>query len=413
MFSRVCIAALLWILAASALATACALVVEPPAAPPKLLRDYEFKNDLKDTTGLGPVLKDFNGKVADGAYVFEAGQGLRLELPGIADQYAIEVTFKFEDVDGWQKVIDFKNRSVDAGVYVYNGQLQFYSDAIGGTIEAGKLYTVRIERNNVNQAVAGYVNDVKAWEFTDTQREAVFDNSAWFFMDDRDGVEVSAGSVTRLRILDRPAVVPAPPVRPAAPAPPAIPAKPELRIPRPARPPKLVRDFRFDNSLADALGSKAVLTPSGGMLGAGQFRFEANQGLRLDRPGVGDHYTIEMTFQLHAMDGYKKLIDFKNRETDVGLYAYNGRLHFYSSLGDGGDVPAGRDVTLRLDRDAPSSTVTAFIDGQPVWQFRDFLEDAVLGDGPFYFFQDDLRTTNEASAGVVTRLRMWDSPGGM
>ena len=176
------------------------------AEAPKLLRDYAFKKHLKDATGSDAELKAMNGTTGDGVYTFAAGQGLELAKPGVKDDYALEIVFKFDDVDSWQKVLDFKNRETDEGLYVYDGQLQFYDVAIGGQLFAGQEYTVRLERNSINRIVAAHLNGAKIWEFADAEDLAVFgDAPAYFFVDDNQTMaEQAGGAITRLRIWEGP-----------------------------------------------------------------------------------------------------------------------------------------------------------------------------------------------------------------
>lgn len=172
----------------------------------KLVRDYQFKQNLKDGSGQGPEIKAVNGVAGDGVYTFVAGQGLQLEKAGVTDHYTIEITFKFDDTADWQKIVDFKNRTSDNGLYIYNGQLQFYDFGIGGDFQAGREYRVRLERDKNTNAVKGYVNDAMAFEFVDTEGHAVFqDENAFFFLDDTNtSGEESGGAVTRIRIWDEP-----------------------------------------------------------------------------------------------------------------------------------------------------------------------------------------------------------------
>lgn len=186
------------------------LTLAPAVHAATLLRDYQFQQNLKDSTSLGPDLKDFGGVVGDGNYTFAAGQGLQLEDAGVTDQYSIEITFKFDDVAGWQRIIDFKNRTSDSGLYIFEGQLQFYLppvvSIIGGVIQAGQEYRVRLDRDRSTSVVKGYVNDSPAFSFVDTNGDAIIqDANAFFFVDDEvvPGEE-SGGAVTRIRILDGP-----------------------------------------------------------------------------------------------------------------------------------------------------------------------------------------------------------------
>lgn len=177
-----------------------------PARAAKLLRDYQFKQNLKDGTGQGPEIKAVDGVVGDGVYTFVAGQGLHLEKAGVTDHYTIEIRFKFDKTENWQKVLDFKNRSSDNGLYIYNGQLQFFDFGIGGSFQAGQEYTIRLERDKNTNSVKGSINDSLAFEFVDADGHAIFqDENAFFFLDDTNtNDEQSGGAVTRIRIWDEP-----------------------------------------------------------------------------------------------------------------------------------------------------------------------------------------------------------------
>jgi OmpA-OmpF porin, OOP family len=187
------------------LAGALCLLLTGPAHAQKLIRDYQFKETLKDTTTLGPDIQSVDGGLGNGVYTFIPHQGLKLDKAGVSDHYTVEITMKFDDVMDWQKVIDFKGRTSDNGLYVYNGQLQFYEFGIGGDFQAGQEYRVKLERDKATNMVKGYLNDGLAFEFADTDSHGVFDNdTAFFFLDDNGGEEESAGSVTRIRIWDAP-----------------------------------------------------------------------------------------------------------------------------------------------------------------------------------------------------------------
>jgi opacity protein-like surface antigen len=183
-----------------------ALALCLPAQAAKLVREYTFKETLKDGTGSGPDIEARNGLLGNGVYTFGAGQGLHLAKTGVTDHYTIELTFKFDDTAEWQKIIDFKNRTSDNGLYILEGQLQFYEFGIGGQFQAGQEYRVRLERDKNTNVVKGYVNDAQAFEFSDPEGHAIFqDEGADFFLDDSNTMgEESGGAVTRIRIWDEP-----------------------------------------------------------------------------------------------------------------------------------------------------------------------------------------------------------------
>jgi hypothetical protein len=183
------------------------LLTASPCAAQKLLRDYDFPETLNDAAGQGPDLQSFSGMLGFKSYSFGPGAGLRLGKAGVTDHYTVEVVFRFDDTASWQKIVDFKNRARDTGLYVYNGRLQFYNLGIGGEFTAGKDHTVRLERDGPTKRVRGYLDGERVFEFTDSAEDAVFqDQAALFFVDD-DATrrsEESGGRVQRIRLWDAP-----------------------------------------------------------------------------------------------------------------------------------------------------------------------------------------------------------------
>ena len=57
-------------------------------------------------------------------------------------------------------------------------------------------------------------------------------------------------------------------------------------------------------------------------------------------------------------------------------------------------------------------SVRGFLDDRQVFEYVDATDDAVFEGGSAYFFIDDRATVGEEAAGAVTRLRIWDAPGG-
>jgi hypothetical protein len=191
---------------AAGLAAAALLLAAPPARAQKLVRDYDFKAAFKDAAAQGPDLKPAGGTLDNGRFNFLAGEGLHLDRAGVRDHYTIEIVFQFDDVESWQKVIDFKNLGADEGLYVYEGRLQFYDSGIGGEFRPGKQHTARLERDRGTKRVRGFLDGVPVFEFVDGTDAAVFaDERAAFFLDDTNTAdETSAGSVARIRIWDAP-----------------------------------------------------------------------------------------------------------------------------------------------------------------------------------------------------------------
>ncbi len=177
----------------------------------------------------------------------------------------------------------------------------------------------------------------------------------------------------------------------------------------------LARDYRFETAALpslppDATGKGPVLRPAAGSPGRG-YRFGAGQGLHLSHTGTTDHYTLEITCQLDHVTGYRKIVDFKDRGSDLGLYAHNGRLCFYRHA-EGARVEAGREHLIRVERDRETRRVRAFVDDTPAFEFTDTEGDAAFQEQRAHFFMDDRQTETEQTSGAVSRIRIWDAPGG-
>jgi hypothetical protein len=196
----------------------------PPPPPPAqagipgLTADYQFQGSLASSCCSAPELQTL-GNTGFGmdrvngpertVMTFTEGSGLRLSPASrviASDSYSIAVLFRFSNVSGFRRLIDFKDGSVDSGVYVYNGALRFYTveGAEGGNIAANSYVQVVITRGP-DGTVVGYLDGVRQFVFTDTQGLAVVSasNVVRFFRDDSN-TEHSAGGVARIRLFDRP-----------------------------------------------------------------------------------------------------------------------------------------------------------------------------------------------------------------
>lgn len=179
---------------------------------------FELNNSYQDASGaytLGHDGGTFNG--AGTGYVFGANQGLTLSNALLnGGSYTITVVFDFDTVSGYRKILDFKDRSSDTGLYFLNGQLNFFNFAGGGpTVAADQTVTVELSRDATTQQVTGKVNGTSALSFTDTSGAGIFSSPNQvirFFEDDfaTGGGEASSGFVDRITIegtIPKPAVV--------------------------------------------------------------------------------------------------------------------------------------------------------------------------------------------------------------
>lgn len=159
-----------------------------PAAPsgnPRLIRQHKMEQGLRDQTAHGPELVPQGGALENGAYVFGPGMGLGSPDLGVTDHYALQFVFRWRGGKGYQKLIDFKDRAVDSGLYTYEGKFTFYTLAVGGAALEGEQRLL-IQRNRATRVVQVYLDFRPVFAFVDLDDDAVFkEKKGWFFIDDK------------------------------------------------------------------------------------------------------------------------------------------------------------------------------------------------------------------------------------
>jgi hypothetical protein len=187
---------------------------------------------------------------------------------------------------------------------------------------------------------------------------------------------------------------------------------------------RVTADYRFENSLDDSVGVDVALSA----LGANASRFiddvvfgDTHRVLSFDRGSgltltpasafLGAHYTIELVLRFDRLDGYVKILDFKDGRQDCGLYALDGRIDFYPIATSGTPaLEADSYAHVVLTRDA-TDNVIAYVNGVTQLSFHDTGNLAVIGSrDTLRLFGDDAVTSNEDSAGAVSRIRLYNRP---
>ena len=170
---------------------------------------YELDGSLADTMG-GPDLVALSGTLTPDGYDFGPNEGLNLSSASIdPDEYTIEIDFSFDDLSGFQKVLDFKDLVADAGLYTQNDTLRFYSPHFisGNILSVDTLHHLVLSRDGATEEVRASIDGTEVFRFVDTGDAAVFsatDQIIHFFQDDNKTSqnEVASGFVDRIRLFD-------------------------------------------------------------------------------------------------------------------------------------------------------------------------------------------------------------------
>ncbi len=184
--------------------------------------------------------------------------------------------------------------------------------------------------------------------------------------------------------------------------------------------------YEFKNTFKESSGKGPVLTTLGqagtfveeslpelGGIKRMVYKFNKNCGLNYNMAASGlnlkGSYSIEIYFKFDALDSWKRVIDFKNRTTDNGAYIFNGKLNFYNIItSEISPVAAGEYTHYTFTYDAATRSVNIYADGIGKIYFPDKANDAIIDPYELHFFYDDLKVNNEASAGTVAYIKLFD-----
>ena len=122
-----------------------------------------------------------------------------------------------------------------------------------------------------------------------------------------------------------------------------------------------------------------------------------------------------MDFSIYEVSGYGKLIDFKDRSSDLGLYNLNGSLAFYNSAFTSGTSFAANTLArLVITRDT-TNNFFGYVNGVQQISFADSSNLAkfnstnnISTNNIIHFLRDDFATGGEAAGGVLAKIAIYD-----
>src|SRR5437016_4791360 len=174
-----------------------AVIVWTPSAKAQTLKaDYQFQNTRASSVGssslsdTGSVANTFQTDTVDGrsraSLRFPFNNGLRLSSStGVipSNSYTIVMLFRVDNVNGFVRLVDFKNRTTDNGLYIQDGHLESCQTC---TNIAANTYVQVVYTRNSNGTFAGYVNGTLQGQGPDANNDFVIDGSNIlnFFQDD-------------------------------------------------------------------------------------------------------------------------------------------------------------------------------------------------------------------------------------
>jgi hypothetical protein len=218
------------------------LIIVPSAGAVTVLGDYQLQG-THSSSGPGPALTNIgpgNAFKPDNVMgiqrtvlAFPQGSGLQMAPAGITGDYSEVVTFRFDTLTNYRRILDSTNGGDDDGLYSLGGTLDYF-DTMGNdrmnpsAVLADHTYaTVALVMRGSPLSISGYLNGSPAMQFVGGN-EPIADTLRFF--KDNSSTEQSAGAVSCIRVYSgalSPAEVAAIGASPtcAAPAPPTTPVK--------------------------------------------------------------------------------------------------------------------------------------------------------------------------------------------
>jgi hypothetical protein len=198
------------------------------ASAQNLVADYRFNDTRSSSVGTAPDMTDITASPNAGnsfatetvggsprrVLQFPQGNGLAVSTAGVipTTTYSIVVLFRFADVSGFRRIVDFQNGTSDTGLYNFSGSLTFFggSSGSGGAItpsSGGDPYHEVLLTRDPGGEVVGYLDGAEQFRFSDSTGIAVIHpgQTLRFFADDSSiSGEEAAGAVARIGLYDGP-----------------------------------------------------------------------------------------------------------------------------------------------------------------------------------------------------------------
>lgn len=186
---------------------------------------YDFSNGLSNLENDGPALKMIGetgrfeefvirdlGDSTRKVFFFAMNSGLQFDnkkANGMLDKsFTVELYFKFNTLNDWKRILDFKNRTSDNGPYLHKARLNFFNFITGQNIAVrpGEYIHYVYSRNHLTGQVKMYIDGESRVEFMDATEEGILNEEGLlnFFQDDLVvNYEASDGQVALIRLYDR------------------------------------------------------------------------------------------------------------------------------------------------------------------------------------------------------------------
>lgn len=183
-------------------------------------------------------------------------------------------------------------------------------------------------------------------------------------------------------------------------------------------------DFTLNGTLTDDMGTGNTLvnlnpaenvftTETVGGTPKKVLSFGTTGGLKLDNIDKilsnSGTYTIEVTARLDKPTTYTKIIDFKNRTSDYGLYLQDQNAVIFFPQQSGTLINNTDYYRIGITRDNSTNTINIYINGKKQITINDTDGKGIISAANILnFFTDDTQVTDKNAGGAVSRITIYD-----
>ncbi|MCS7077291.1 MAG: OmpA family protein [Bacteroidia bacterium] len=350
-------------------------------------------------------------------YIFDSNQGFTLySLTAISKIYTIEMVLQLSEVESYARILNFNAPTADVGIYARNSTVVFYPKYKSNLriLRPNEWFHLTLTRCE-NNIFSAYINGNIAFQFRDSLSMSTVYSTLIFF--DDDGTESRPGILGTLNIFDE--------------------CLNESNIATRAQSyleeygqkkiegstPLLNQtyyEYRFEGNFNPENGKGPTLKPIGkgtfeienisGCGKKGVYYFEENAGFTFENKGfITSEHTIELYFKFNNLKSWKRIVDYKNRQSDTGPYAFDNQIEFYKvAISKNFPFRENTYAHVVLVREA-NENYSLYVDGLLRTAFKDINELALLSrEDVLHFFRDDLQVPNECSSGAIAFLRIYN-----
>jgi Secretion system C-terminal sorting domain/Concanavalin A-like lectin/glucanases superfamily len=146
------------------------------------------------------------------------------------------------------------------------------------------------------------------------------------------------------------------------------------------------------------------------------YQFNKNAGITFtdaaDTVLSDSTYTLEMLVKFNDLNNWSRVVDFFGGTSDEGIYALNGKINYYArALTSTSSIKDGQYIHLTVMRNNATKGLRVFANGTFAYTVFDTFGVAIGYGNPrkVNFFADDTAVGNEASAGTIAWLNVYDN----